>query len=347
MRANLFIVIASLLNIVIAALSNKELVTLSKNSKQRIIHINDANYKTLLEGPRDYHMVVLMTSTSSSINCVLCTEFKPEYELVSSSWFQDHPEGLTEEDLEVSADEEGGESLSKVAPKNIYFLYSEFTDSREFFGVFQLNNIPKVFYFPPSTNTEKNAYLKESLEYQFFAGSHKDLLIDWLKQLTGHEFPIYIPPDYTKLVTNIVGALAFLSLSKIFHKQLLKVLTSKIIWSGLSLIFILLLTSGYMFNQIRGVPYVRELGGGKIEYILAQQQNQYGVETQILSFVYGCLSLFMVILVKKVPELKNSQVQFITVVIFSFLIFFFYAILVGIFGLKGAGYPFKLLRMMK
>lgn len=347
MKFSLIAGLVLLCQVTIAALSSSELVGLSKSDKYGIIHVNDNNYEQILQGAKDHHLIMLMTSTSSQINCVLCNEFKPEYELVTLSWAQDHPQGLSEQDIESGLQAiERGDRKASQPPKNIFFLYAEFTDSRELFSLFQLNNIPKVFYIPPSKNTNPRAFLLESKEYQFFAGSHKDLLIGWIEELTGEHLEIHIPPDYTKVITNVVGVIGFLILGKIFSKQIGQVLLSKIIWSALSLVFILLLTSGYMFNQIRGSPYVKELGNGRLEYFMQGQQNQYGVETQIMSFVYGLLSLFTIILVKKAPEVKNVQVRLLTVIIFSGLIFFFYSLLVSIFGIKGMGYPYRLMRII-
>ncbi|CAK7903145.1 dolichyl-diphosphooligosaccharide--protein glycosyltransferase subunit 3 [[Candida] anglica] len=340
--ATLIAAALSVANVVTASLTNGELQTLARGQKHNVITVNDANYDDILNGPRDYHLVVLMTSTSPKINCVLCNEFKPEYELVASSWVKDHPNGLSEAELAVEGD---ADALDVIAPKNVYFLYSEFMDSRKFFNLFSLNSIPKVFYFPPSTSTKPNAYQKEFVEYQFFAGSHRDLLINWMSQITGHKFQIHIPPDYTRMAINAFGTFAFALLAYTFSAQIHRVIISKVLWSAFSLVSILLLISGYMFNQIRGVPYVREHDNGKVEYFQQGQQAQYGVETQIMSFVYGCLSLFVVVLVKKTPEVKNAKVQFLTVVIFSAFIFIFYSILVSIFRVKSYGYPYKLLNI--
>lgn len=55
------------------------------------------------------------------------------------------------------------------------------------------------------------------------------------------------------------------------------------IWASLSLIAILLFTSGHMFNHIRKVPYVTGDGRGGVSYFAGGFQSQYGLETQIVA----------------------------------------------------------------
>ncbi|CUM54498.1 unnamed protein product [Debaryomyces fabryi] len=333
----LCVAFVSLFGLTMAALTNEEMIKYVKSQGNKVVSLNDENYEHILNGERDYHLIVMLSSQSAKINCALCNEFKPEFEIVGNSWIQDHPNGLSKEELE--------DTESLIPKKNVYFMFSEFTESRNFFLSLQLNNIPKVFHFPPSTSKRPNEYIKQFDEYQFYQGDHKSLLASWLNQITGHTFNIYIPPDYTRIATNALITFALVMLIRRFSAQFTMVVTSKILWSGISLVAILLLISGYMFNQIRGVPFVMEHQSGKVDYFVPQQQNQLGVETQIMSFIYGCLSLLVVMLIKKAPEIKNSHVKLIAVIVLSILIFVLYSILLSIFGIKGMGYPYRFITL--
>jgi oligosaccharyltransferase complex subunit gamma len=57
------------------------------------------------------------------------------------------------------------------------------------------------------------------------------------------------------------------------------------LWAAISLIAILLFTSGHMFNHIRKVPYVAGDGKGGITYFAQGFQNQFGLETQIIAAI--------------------------------------------------------------
>lgn len=326
-----------LIQLALGALTDKELSTLVKNyGKNKAIKITDDNFEEFLNGAKDYHLILFLYSTAPQINCVLCNEFKPDFELLANSWFQDHPEGVSEDDL----DEDSG-----LPNKNVYFLQAEFLDCRKLFGLFELNNIPKVFHFPPTTNNKPNAYLKEYNEYQFFQGVHRELLASYLNSVTGYKFNLYIPPDYSRIVINAIGTFTFILLLRRFSEQAIKIVSSRVLWSGFTVLAILILTSGYMFNQIRGVPYVRE-HSTHTEYIIPGQQMQLGVETQIVSFLYGGLSVLVVFLIKKAPEVKNPQANLIAVVVLCGAVFVLYSLLLEVFGLKGIGYPYKFLNVL-
>lgn len=70
----------------------------------------------------------------------------------------------------------------------------------------------------------------------------------------------------------------------------LPILQNRNIWASISLIAILLFTSGHMFNHIRKVPYVTGDGRGGVSYFVAGFQTQLGLETQIIAAI--CKSPF-------------------------------------------------------
>jgi hypothetical protein len=64
---------------------------------------------------------------------------------------------------------------------------------------------------------------------------------------------------------------------------LLPVIQNRNLWAAISLIAVLLFTSGHMFNHIRKVPYVAADGKGGVSYFAGGFQNQFGLETQIVA----------------------------------------------------------------
>ena len=63
----------------------------------------------------------------------------------------------------------------------------------------------------------------------------------------------------------------------------LPIVQNRNLWATISLIAILLFTSGHMFNHIRNVPYVTGDGQGGISYFANGFQTQFGLETQIVA----------------------------------------------------------------
>jgi oligosaccharyltransferase complex subunit gamma len=79
-----------------------------------------------------------------------------------------------------------------------------------------------------------------------------------------------------------VGGLTFLVVAAPY---VLPLLQNRNLWAAISLIAVLLFTSGHMFNHIRKVPYVSGDGKGGISYFAGGFQNQFGLETQIIAAI--------------------------------------------------------------
>lgn len=325
MKCSLIVVIAALLQAAMASLNTENLATIYRNLKpNKVLKVTDKNYENIFNGQRDYHLVLYLYSTAPQINCLLCNEFRPHYELVANSWYQDHPEGL----------EDGAD---------VYFLSSEFLESKTLFSALELNNIPKVYHFPPSKSSKPNAFVKEYDEYQFLQGDHSKLLADYLSHATGHTFNIHVPANYTRIIINAIITFALVLLARKFSHHVRGILSSRLLWSSVVFIAILLFTSGYMFVQIKGVPFVNEQPTGKVDYIAGGQQMQLGAETQIVSFIYGILAIATVFLIIKAPSVANPQANFLVVVILSAVVFVAYSAFILVFRMKGMGYPYHLL----
>jgi oligosaccharyltransferase complex subunit gamma len=89
------------------------------------------------------------------------------------------------------------------------------------------------------------------------------------------------------MTTIVLGSFTLLS---IMWPYLVPILQNRNLWAAISLILILLFTSGHMFNHIRKVPYVAGDGRGGISYFAGGFSNQFGMETQIVAAM--CKSLY-------------------------------------------------------
>lgn len=104
------------------------------------------------------------------------------------------------------------------------------------------------------------------------------------------------PFDYSKLITAAGATAVGAIILKLSFNTLKPAVYSRNLWSAVSLILILLFTSGHMFNHIRRVPYVANNGKGGISYVAGGFSSQYGLETQVVAIAcmscvlhsYGC-----------------------------------------------------------
>jgi oligosaccharyltransferase complex subunit gamma len=160
------------------------------------------------------------------------------------------------------------------------------------------------------------------------------------------------------VTTTILGSVTFLSVA---WPYLLPIIQNRNVWAAISLIAILLFTSGHMFNHIRKVPYVAGDGRGGVSYFAGGFSNQYGLETQIIAAICklsrslqsqfgrlanmnkdGLLSFATISLALKVPRISDPRIQQIAVIAWGVVIFVMYSFLLSVFRIKNGGYPFWL-----
>jgi oligosaccharyltransferase complex subunit gamma len=82
------------------------------------------------------------------------------------------------------------------------------------------------------------------------------------------------------VATLLTGLITVISVA---GPYLLPIVQNRNLWAAITLISVLLFTSGHMFNHIRKVPYVSGDNRGGISYFAAGFQTQYGLETQIIA----------------------------------------------------------------
>ena len=150
-----------------------------------------------------------------------------------------------------------------------------------------LQTAPVLLLFPPTTGPHAAAS-PEPLRYDFASGNQKaEAVHAWLsRQLEGRPHPpVSRPINWVKIIVTIVSGLAIIGAAFKIGPYLLPIAQNRNVWATISLIAILLFTSGHMFNQIRKVPYVAGNGKGGVSYFASGFQSQYGLETQIIAFL--------------------------------------------------------------
>jgi oligosaccharyltransferase complex subunit gamma len=93
------------------------------------------------------------------------------------------------------------------------------------------------------------------------------------------------PFNYIKFISITTAAVGILTFLTVAAPYVLPLLQNRNLWAAVSLIAVLLFTSGHMFNHIRKVPYVSGDGKGGISYFAGGFQNQFGLETQIIAAI--------------------------------------------------------------
>lgn len=95
--------------------------------------------------------------------------------------------------------------------------------------------------------------------------------------------PVKRPINWMRWITSTIIVLGSSTAAVLAWPYVVPIITSRNVWAGLTMIAILVFTSGHMFNHIRHVPYVSGDGRGGISYFAGGFQNQFGLETQIVA----------------------------------------------------------------
>ncbi|KAI5861238.1 hypothetical protein GGS23DRAFT_577695 [Durotheca rogersii] len=293
----------------------------TKSQASSPLKLADASYKKLTSAPRDYSAAVLLTALDARYACQLCTEFHPEWDILAKSW--------------AKGDKNGDSRL--------LFGTLDFTNGRDTFLSLGLQTAPVLLLFQPTTGPHAVA-VPDPIRYDFSGPQTAENVHAWLaRHLPDRPHPpIHRPVDYVSWVVTIVGVLGALAAISRAWAYILPVIQNSNVWAAGSLIAILLFTSGYMFNNIRKVPYVTGDGRGGISYFAPGFQSQFGLETQIIGFLYGVLSFSIIFLTVKAPKIRDVKVQQVTIIIWGVVMVLTYSFLLSLFRVKNGGYPFKL-----
>ncbi|KAK5137999.1 hypothetical protein LTR08_005796 [Meristemomyces frigidus] len=286
------------------------------------IKLTDKSYSELTKAPRDYSVAVLLTALESRFGCNLCNEFQPEWELLSKTWAKG----------------------DKAGEGRLLFGTLDFVDGKSTFQSLQLQTAPVLLLFHPTTGPDAKPDNQAS-RFDFSSGTNTAEPIHAFisRALPSIPHPALVRPiNYLKIAlttTAVLGAVTFLSVA---GPYLFPVLQNRNLWAAVSLIAVLLFTSGHMFNHIRKVPYVAGDGKGGMSYFAGGFQNQFGLETQIVAAMYGVLSFATISLALKVPRMTDPRAQQIAVFVWAAVIMVMYSFLLSVFRIKNGGYPFWL-----
>jgi oligosaccharyltransferase complex subunit gamma len=293
----------------------------AKSQSTGQIKLNDGLYKELTTAPRDYSVAVLMTAMDPKYKCGLCREFGPEWDVLSRSWTKG----------------------DKTGESRLLFGVLDFADGKSTFQQLMLNTAPVIFLFRPTTGPHAEAD-PNPVRFEFTGPHSSEALHQWVsRHLPDRPHPPIVRPiNWVRGISITTGVVGSITAVTVAAPYIMPLLQSRNLWAAVSLLGILLFTSGFMFNHIRKVPYAPTNKAGQISYFAAGFQNQYGLETQIIAVVYGALSFATIALALKVPRTTDPKAQQVAVFLWTGFILTVYSFLMSAFRIKNGSYPFFL-----
>uniref|UniRef100_A0A3P9NY28 Magnesium transporter 1 n=2 Tax=Poecilia reticulata TaxID=8081 RepID=A0A3P9NY28_POERE len=168
-------------------------------------------------------------------------------------------------------------------------LYKPSHTHAKFFSVFlqlNMNSAPTFLHFPPKGKPRQS----DTYELQV-RGFSADQLARWVADRTDVQIRVIRPPNYAGplllgFLLAVIGGLAYL------RRNNLEFLFNKNVWAFSALCFALIMTSGQMWNHIRGPPYAhKNPNTGQVSYIHGSTQAQFVAETHIV-LLFSILHFF-------------------------------------------------------
>lgn len=147
-----------------------------------------------------------------------------------------------------------------------------------------LQTAPVLMLFQPTIGPDAKLDA-QPIRYDFQASQSAEQIHGWISRHLppGPRPPIVRPFNYVGLVSTTTLVLGVITIITMAKPYILPVIQNRNLWAGISLIAILLFTSGHMFNHIRKVPYISGDGKGGITYFAGGFSSQFGMETQIVA----------------------------------------------------------------
>lgn len=266
--------------------------------------------------PRNYSFIVMMTALSPQRTCHICRQAYEEFVVTANSY----------------------RSSQYSDSKRLFFGFVDYDEGSDIFNSLNINSAPCFLYFDEKGNFRK----PDELNIQKL-GFSADVLTRWITEKTGMSFKIIRPPNFflpvVLIVLGLVGAgvlyISRDSLTMIFNRNL---------WAFTAVAIVLLMTSGQMWNHIRGAPLMQR-GRNHDSYIHGSSSGQYIVETYLVMFINAGIGVGMVLMTDNLRVDERSDLKrrkFLARVGF-FMVIVFFSLLLSVFRQKSYGYPYRLL----
>ncbi|MCI4395103.1 hypothetical protein PGIGA_G00176530, partial [Pangasianodon gigas] len=154
---------------------------------------------------------------------------------------------------------------------------------------------------------------------------------------------VFRPPNYSgtialALLVSLVGGLLYL------RRNNLEFIYNKTGWAMAALCVVFAMTSGQMWNHIRGPPYAhKNPQNGQVSYIHGSSQAQFVAESHIILLLNTAITMGMVLLNEAATSKGDVGKRRIICLVGLGLVVFFFSFLLSIFRSKYHGYPYSFL----
>ena len=297
------------------ALADKVSQLVDLSTKKSVIKLNGNKFRDFVKSaPRNYSIIVMFTALAANRQCAVCKQASDEYQLVANSY-----------------------RYSQLFSNKLFFAMVDFDEGPDVFQSMKLNTAPVFMHFPSKGKPKKF----DNMDIQRI-GFGAEAIAKWIGERTEVNVRVFRPPNYTGTVAlmmllSLVGGLLYL------RRNNLEFLYNKTAWSLMALFFVFAMTSGQMWNHIRGPPFVQKSQNGGVAYIHGSSQGQFVLETYFVMMIHGLIVAGMIMLTEAGESKADVGKRKIFAVVGLGLLAFFFSLILSIFRSKAGGYPYSFL----
>ncbi|OUM54233.1 hypothetical protein BVG19_g3592 [[Candida] boidinii] len=357
-------------------LTKSELKKLSLQSENYVIYSNDNIAESILNGPKDFNLVVLYTASDDKFACHMCKFFQPVFESVAKFWNINYPEN-----------------------DDTFFVIIDFPLNPKLFSKLKMTNVPHCWLYPKSMviykglkyedQDDKNSRIvydydyeggddeefdEDDIDYVDYSDSRKKApklidatsehytyvaderlmgkkdvdkmtfeFADFIGRILKKTITIHKPFDQTQFITYfVVCLLFFIILKKKKDKIESKLFKTSKPWCIACIILILISISGYNFVIQRQSPLFSADKQGNLVNIVPDPRRQLGFEVLISILLNVSLSLITIFLVSGIQLLNDisHKKRDLGMILFGIFLFVGFNIYSSTYKQKDGGYPF-------
>ncbi|XP_040830349.1 magnesium transporter protein 1-like [Ochotona curzoniae] len=283
-----------------------------KAKKEGVIRMSTSMFHHyVLQAPSNYSMIVLFTMGDKLMMCSLCTQAAKAFQLLVSSW--QHPSAFT---------------------TKVFFALVDYRESPEVFQRFQVRSVPKFFYFP-----DKRILSTDDILHVGEKGITAEQIAEWVAKKVKVNIAIRQPVPYGRITAGVL--LVLLGGCVLSCRRSRKLLCSNVFWAVVALHFVIVMTSGLMWVQIRGASFGEwDRYTRRMRYVAWRSSVQFIPETYLVSLLNMCVTLGMVLL-DKAATCRWGAVKTTAMCVTGMgLIVIFFGCLLSLFKFKQADYPY-------
>ncbi|CAG7837670.1 unnamed protein product [Allacma fusca] len=296
------------------------------SNKRPVIRMNVAKFNEYVKGtPRNYSVVAMFTALSPQRGCSICGAANEEFTIVANSF----------------------RFNSQVFSNKLFFALVDFDEAGSIFQSMKLYTAPVFIHFPAKGKPQSHDKMDiqrfgveaEAVARWIAERTDVQAVARWIAERTDVQIRVFRPPNYSGtmaliIVSIVVGGLLYLK------RNNLEFLYNRHAWGLASLFIVFCMTSGQMWNQIRGPPVVQRTQNG-ISYIHRSSQGQLVVETYIVFLLSSAITLGMILVIEAGKGKADIRKRRVMLVAGLGMFALFFGMILSIFKSKAHGYPYS------